>query len=160
MAKAKSTVPDGYHTLTPQLMLDNAPQTIDWYKRALGVEEVSRFVGPDGKVMHAELKIGNSRFMVGEVMQGQKGPKALGSSPASLWLYVDNCDALFNKAVSAGGKVHMPVTDQFWGDRAGAFTDPAGYVWWIATHTEDMSEEEMHRRADEFFKQQPQHATH
>ena len=98
MAKAKSTVPDGYHTLTPQLMLDNAAPTIDWYKRALGVEEVSRFVGPDGKVMHAELKIGNSRFMVGEVMQGQKGPKALGSSPASLWLYVDNCDALFNKA--------------------------------------------------------------
>ena len=160
MANAKSAVPDGYHTLTPQLMLDNAAQTIDWYKRALGVQEVSRFVGPDGKIMHAELKIGDSRFMVGEVMQGQKGPKALGSSPASLWVYVENGDALFNKAVAAGGKIQMAMTDQFWGDRAGSFTDPAGYVWWIATHKEDLSKDEMHRRADEFFKQQPQHVTH
>jgi PhnB protein len=157
MAKAKSSVPDGYHTLTPSLMIENAAQAIDWYKKALGIEEVSRFAGPDGKIMHAELKIGDSRFMVGEVMNGQKGPKAIGGSPASLWVYVENSDALFNKAVSAGGKVHMPMTDQFWGDRAGAFTDPAGYIWWIATHTEDLSKEELHRRADEFFKKQPQH---
>jgi PhnB protein len=159
MAKAKSAVPNGYHTLTPELMLDNAAQIIDWYKRALGVEELSRFVGPDGKIMHAELKIGDSRFMVGEVMAGQKGPKALGGSPASVWLYVENSDALFNKAVAAGGKVHMPMADQFWGDRAGAFTDPAGYVWWIATHKEDLSSDEIHRRADEFFKHQPQHVS-
>jgi PhnB protein len=160
MAKAKSAVPDGYHTLTPQLMLDNAGQAIDWYRKALGVEEVNRFVGPDGKIMHAELKIGNSRFMVGEVMSGQKGPKGFGGSPASLWLYVENSDALFNKAVSAGAKVHMPMADQFWGDRAGAFTDPAGYVWWIATHVEELSKDELHRRAEDFFKQVPQHATH
>ena len=153
MSKAKSFVPDGYHTLTPQLMLDNAAQTIDWYKRALGAEEVSRFVGPDGQIMHAELKIGDSRFMVGEVMKDQKGPRAFGGSPVSLWLYLANSDTFFNKAVTAGGKVHMPMADQFWGDRAGAFTDPAGYVWWVATHTEDLSKEEMHRRADEFFKQ-------
>ena len=152
MAKAKS-VPDGYHTLTPQLMLDNAPQTIDWYKKAFGVEEVSRFLGPDGKIMHAELKVGDSRFMVGEVMKDQKGPRALGGSPASLWLYVDNSDALFNKAVGAGAKVHMAMADQFWGDRAGAVIDPAGYVWWVATHTEDMSHAEMQRRGEEFFKQ-------
>src|SRR5688572_8101245 len=157
MAKAKSFVPDGYHTLTPALMMENAGQAIDWYRKALGVEEVNRFVGPDGKIMHAELKIGDSRFTVGEVMNGQKGPKAIGGSPASLWVYVENSDALFDKAVSAGGKVHMPMADQFWGDRAGAFTDPAGYVWWIATHTEDLSKEELHRRADEFFKKQPQH---
>jgi PhnB protein len=154
MSHAKSSVPDGYHTLTPQLMLDNAAQGIDWYKKALGAEEVSRFLGPDGKIMHAEMKIGDSRFMVGEVMKDQKGPKAMGGSPASLWLYVQNSDTLFNKAVSAGGKVHMPMADQFWGDRAGAVTDPAGYVWWIATRTEDVSREEMHRRADEFFKQE------
>ncbi len=158
MAKAKP-VPDGYHTLTPQLMLDNAGQTIDWYRRAFGVEEVSRFVGPDGKIMHAELKIGDSRFMVGEVMKDQKGPRALGGSPASLWLYVENSDALFNKAVSAGATVHMPMADQFWGDRAGALTDPAGYVWWVATRTEDLSQAEMQRRGEEFFKQ-PQHAGH
>jgi PhnB protein len=157
MAKAKSFVPDGYHTLTPALMMENAGQAIEWYRKALGVEEVSRFVGPDGKIMHAELKIGDSRFMVGEVMNGQKGPRAIGGSPASLWVYVENSDAVFNKAVSAGGKVHMPVADQFWGDRAGAFTDPSGYVWWIATHTEDLSKDEVHRRADAFFKTQPQH---
>jgi PhnB protein len=136
MAKAKSAVPEGYHTLTPQLMLDNAAQTIDWYKKALGVEELNRFVGPDGKIMHAELKIGNSRFMVGEVMSGQKGPKAFGGSPASLWVYVENSD------------------------HAGAFTDPAGYVWWVATHVEELSKDELHRRAEDFFKQVPQHATH
>ena len=158
MAKAKSAVPDGYHTLTPELMLENAAQTIDWYKKALGVEELNRFVGPDGKIMHAELKVGNSRFMVGEVMAGHKGPKALGGSPASMWLYVENSDAVFNKAVSAGGKVQMPMADQFWGDRAGSFIDPAGYVWWVATHSEDLSKEELHHRADEFFKQ-PQHVT-
>ena len=156
MSKAKSAVPDGYHTLTPQLTLDNAAQAIDWYKKTLGVEEVSRFVGPDGQIMHAELKIGDSRFMVGQTMKDHKGPRALGGSPSSLWVYTPNSDALFNKAVSAGAKVHMPMADQFWGDRAGAFTDPAGYIWWVATHTEDMSQEEMHRRADEFFKQ-PQH---
>jgi PhnB protein len=155
MTKAKSAVPDGYHTLTPELMLENAAQTIDWYKKALGVEELNRFVGPDGKIMHAELKIGDSRFMVGEVMAGHKGPKALGGSPASMWLYVENSDAVFNRAVSAGGKVQMPMADQFWGDRAGAFVDPAGYVWWVATHSEELSKEEIHRRADEFFKQQP-----
>jgi PhnB protein len=158
MAKAKSSVPDGYHTITPSLMMENAAQTIEWYKKALGAEEMSRFTGPDGKIMHADLKIGNSRLMIGEVMNGQKGPKAIGGSPASLWMYVENSDAVFNKAVSAGGKVHMPMADQFWGDRAGAFTDPAGYVWWIATHTEDVSKDEMRRRADEFFKQ-PQHVS-
>ena len=89
MAKAAKPVPDGFHTITPQLTLDNAAQMIDWYKRALGAEEISRSVGPDGKIMHAELKIGNSRFMVNDVMMGNKGPQALGGSPASLWLYVD-----------------------------------------------------------------------
>jgi PhnB protein len=151
MAKAATPVPDGFHTMTPQLTLDNAAQTIDWYKRAFGVEEVSRGLGPDGKIMHAELKVGNSRFMVNDVMMG-KGPQALGGSPASFWLYVENSDTLFSRAVGAGAKVQMPMADQFWGDRAGAVTDPAGYTWWIATRTEDLTHAEIEQRAAEVFK--------
>ncbi len=159
MAKAAKAVPDGYYTITPQLTLDNAAQTIDWYKKALGAEEVSRSVGPDGKIMHAELKIGNSRFMMNDVMMGGKGPKAFGGSPASLWLFVENSDALFNRAVSAGAKVQMAMDNQFWGDRAGAVADPAGYTWWIATRKEDLTPKEMQQRAAEFFKQMAQPAS-
>jgi PhnB protein len=157
MAKAAKAVPEGYHTITPSLTLDNAAQAIDWYKKALGAEEVSRSVGPDGKIMHAELKIGNSRFMMNDVMPGSKGPQAFGGSPASLWLYVENSDTLFNRAVGAGAKVQMPIADQFWGDRAGAVADPAGYTWWIATRKEDFTPAEMQQRAAEFFKQQMAH---
>jgi PhnB protein len=157
MAKAAKPVPDGYHTITPQLTLDDAAATIDWYKRALGAEEISRSLGPDGKIMHAELKIGDSRIMVNDVMMGSKGPKAYGGSPASLWLYVENCDALFNRAVGAGAKVQMPLADQFWGDRGGAVADPAGYTWWISTRKEDLTHDEMNQRATEFFKQMAAH---
>src|SRR5213078_2066876 len=136
MAKAKSPIPDGFHTVTPQLILDNAAQAIDWYKKALGAEEVSRAVGPDGKIMHAELRIGDSRIMVNDAMMGGKGPKALGGSPASLWVYVEDCDSLFNRAVAQGGQVRMPLADQFWGDRCGGIIDPHGYVWTIATRKE------------------------
>src|SRR6185436_17227496 len=133
MAKAKSAVPEGFHTVTPQLTLDNAAQAIDWYKKGLGAEEMGRAVGPDGKIMHAELRIGNSRIMVNDSMMGAKNPTAMGGSPASFWIYVDDCDALFNQAVQAGGKVAPgpmgQVTDQFWGDRSGTLTDPEGYTW-------------------------------
>lgn len=152
MAKAVKPVPEGYHTITPQLTLDDAAGTIEWYKKALGAEELGRSVGPDGKIMHAEIKIGDSRVMVNDVVMG-KGPKALGGSPASLWLFVDNSDALFQRAVGAGAKVSMPMADQFWGDRAGAVVDPAGYTWWLATRKEDLTPAEMKQRADEFFKQ-------
>lgn len=157
MARAAKPVPQGYHTVTPQLTLDNASQSIDWYKKALGAEEVSRSLGPDGKIMHAEIRIGDSRIMVNDVMMG-KGPKGLGGSPASFWLFVDNCDALYERAVKAGATVQMPLADQFWGDRAGSVEDPAGYTWWIATRKEDLTEAELHQRAAEFFKQQT-HAT-
>ncbi len=153
MAKAAKGVPNGYHTITPQLTLDDAAKTIDWYVRALGATEVSRSVGPDGKVMHAELTIGNSRIMVNDVMMGAKGPLAFGGSPAALWLYVDDSDAVFERAVAAGATVQMPMADQFWGDRAGAVADPAGYTWWIATRKEDFTPEELKERADAFFKQ-------
>jgi len=151
MAKAARPVPEGYHTITPQLTLDNAAQTIEWYKKALGAQELDRSLGPDGKIMHAELKIGDSRIMVNDVMMG-KGPRALGGSPASLWLFVEDCDQLFKRAVDAGAKVQMEMQDQFWGDRGGAVADPEGYTWWIATRKQDFTKEEMKQRAAEFFK--------
>lgn len=153
MAKAAKPVPAGFHTMTPQLVLDNAAQAIDWYKKALGAEEVGRSLDPEGKIMHAELKIGDSPFMVNDAMGGGKGPKAYGGSPASFWLYVDDADAAFNRAVSAGAEVRMPLADQFWGDRGGAVADPEGYTWWIATRKEDLTRDEIHQRALDFFKQ-------
>jgi PhnB protein len=164
MAKAKSPVPEGFHTVTPQLTLDNAAQAIDWYKKALGAEEVSRAVGPDGKIMHADLRIGNSHIMLNDAIMGGKGPKAIGGSPASLWLYVEDCDALFNRAVKAGaqgiGGPMGQVADQFWGDRCGTLTDPHGYNWTIATHKEDLSRQEIEQRQKEWMKQFAPQATH
>ena len=104
MAKAAKPVPEGYHSITPQLVLDDAARTIEWYKKAFGADEISRSVGPDGKIMHAELRIGNSRFMVNDVMMDSKGPQAYGGSPASFWLYVEDSDALFKRALDAGAK--------------------------------------------------------
>ena len=107
MAKAKSAIPEGHHTVTPQLAFDDAVKALEWYKRALGAEEMSRHLGPDGKVMHAEIRIGDSRIMLNDAMMGAKGPKALGGSPASLWLYVEDCDSLFKRAIAAGGRSRM-----------------------------------------------------
>src|SRR6476661_5939767 len=147
MATAKRPIPEGYSTVTAQLTLDNAAQAIEWYKKGLGAQEVSRSTGPDGKIMHAEIQIGNSRIMLNDAVMGGKGPKAIGGSPASLWLYVEDCDVLFNKAVGAGAQVKMPVENQFWGDRCGVLTDPQGYQWAIATRKEDLSKQEMEQRA-------------
>src|SRR5256885_17237899 len=108
MAKAKRAVPEGYHTVTPALILDDAAAAVDWYKKALGAEELARALGPDGKIMHGEIRLGDSRVMVNDAMMGMKGPQGHGGSPASLWVYVDDCDALFNRAVAAGAKVLMP----------------------------------------------------
>jgi PhnB protein len=153
MAKATSAVPKDLQTMTPQLTLDDAAQSIEWYKKAFGAEEVYRSTGPDGKVMHAQVKIGNSSFMCNDVMMDDhhKGPKGHGGSPVAFWLYVDDCDALFTRALDAGAKVAQPMEDQFWGDRAGAIKDPAGYSWWIATHKEDLSHGEVNRRAEAHF---------
>jgi PhnB protein len=156
MAKAKSAIPEGLHTITPQMTLDNAAEAIDWYKKALGAEETSRATGPGGVIMHAELRIGNSRIMVNDAMMGGKGPKAHGGSPMTLWVYVDDCDTLFNRAIAAGGKVGHggmgKMQDQFWGDRSGSFIDPSGYTWTIATRKEDLTPQEMHERQEEFMK--------
>ena len=165
MTKAKSAVPEGHHTVTPQLTMDDAAKAIDWYKKALGAEEVARALGPDGKVMHAEIRIGDSRIMMNDAMGGSKGPQSFGGSPASLWIYVDDCDALFNRAVAAGAKVAPgpmgQLMDQFWGDRTGTFTDPSGYQWTVATHKEDLTQDEMKQRMDAFMKNfsaQPAHS--
>jgi PhnB protein len=164
MAKAKHAIPDGYHTVTPVLTLDSAAQAIDWYKKALGAEEVSRSVGPDGKILHADIRIGNSRIMLHDAMMGAKGPKAMGGSPASIWIYVDDCDALFTRAMSAGGHaVNGPMgqmTDQFWGDRCAMFTDPHGYAWTIATHKEDLSRHEIEQRQAAWLKEMAAQPTH
>src|SRR5215471_6153044 len=157
MAKAKSAIPAGLHTVTPHLIVDNAAQTIDWYKRAFDAEELGRAVGPDGKIMHSMLRIGNSQFFCNDPMGEGKGVKALGGSPVGLWIYTEDADALFNKALRAGGTVAPgpmgQMQDQFWGDRCGTLVDPAGFHWTIATHKEDLTPEEMKQRQDEFFKQ-------
>jgi PhnB protein len=156
MTKAKNAVPEGHHTVTPHLILDNAAQALDWYSKALGAEEVSRAVGPDGKIMHAEIRIGDSLIMLNDEMGGGKSAKALGGSPISLWIYVEDCDTLFNRAVAAGAKVPpgpmSQMADQFWGDRCGSLTDPHGYTWTIATRKEDLTPQEIKPRMDEFMK--------
>ena len=108
MAKAAKPVPEGYHTVTPALSLDDAARTIEWYKKAFGAEEIGRHLGPDGKIMHAEIKIGDSRFMVHDTMPGTKGPRAYGGSPVTLWLYVADTDAQISRAVAAGAKISTP----------------------------------------------------
>jgi len=165
MAKAKSPIPEGFNTVTPHLIFDDAAKAIEWYKKALGAEEKNRAAGPDGKIIHAELQIGSSRLMLNDAMGGGRSPKTIGGSPISFWVYVPDCDALYKRAVDAGAQVGQgpmgQMMDQFWGDRSGTVTDPFGYQWTIATHKEDLSPEEMKRRSDEFFKQfaqQPGHA--
>ena len=164
MARAKSPVPEGFHAVTPQLILDRAADAIDWYKRALGAEEKSRSLGPDGKVIHAELQIGDSRIMLNDEMGGGKSAKSLGGSPIGLWIYVADCDALFNRAVAAGAQVGPgpmgQLSDQFWGDRTGTISDPFGYQWTIATRKEDLTREETDSRAQAFFKQFARQSTH
>jgi PhnB protein len=154
MTRAKNPIPEGYHSVTPQLTLDNAAEAIDWYKKALGAEEIARMKDDEGRVMHAEIRIGDSRIMLNDVMMG-KGPKAYGGSPAALYLYVENSDSLFNRAITAGGRVHGnmgALADQFWGDRAGTLIDPFGYQWTIATHKEDLTPLEMEQRRVAWMK--------
>jgi PhnB protein len=153
MAKTKNPVPQGYHTVTASLTLDEAARAIEWYQRAFGAEEITRNTGPDGKIMHAEIQIGDSRVMLNDAMMGGKSAQTYGGSAASLWLYVNDCDALFNRAVAAGAQALMPLGDQFWGDRFGAILDPFGYRWSIATHTEDLSVEEIQQREAAWLKE-------
>jgi PhnB protein len=148
-------IPDGYHTLTPALTVKNGAEAIAFYKRALGAEEIMQIPGPDGRLMHAEMKIGDSGFMLGEEMpeQGCRAPASVGAVSSSLYVYVQDVDKAFRRAVEGGAKPVMPVTDMFWGDRFGQVEDPSGHRWGLATHKEDPSPEEMARRQKEFFAQ-------
>ena len=156
MAKAASFRPKGFHAVTPHLLCDDAAAAIDWYKKVFSAEEVGRSLDPHGQIMHAELRIGDSPLYINDAMMQHKSPKDYGGSPVAFWIYIDNSDALFKRAVDAGGKVQMPLDNQFWGDRAGSIKDPAGYTWWIATRKEDLTKAEVEQRAQEFFAKQPQ----
>jgi PhnB protein len=147
-------IPEGHHTITPHLVVKGASEAIEFYKRAFGAEELARMPGPDGKsIMHAALKIGDSRlFLVDEFPEmGCVGPQALGGSPVTIHIFVEDVDAIFNQAVSAGAEVRMPLMDAFWGDRYGQLIDPFGHKWSLATHKEDLTPEEISKRAEAAF---------
>ena len=155
MAKSVKAIPDGYHTITPSLTIRGAAKAIDFYKKALGAEEIMRMPGPGGTVMHAELKIGNSNFMLGEESQesGCLSPQGIGGSATTLYIYVENVDAAWKRAMDAGGKAKMPPTDMFWGDRMSNFEDPFGHKWSLAQHIKDVTPEEMKKGAQAFMEQ-------
>ena len=156
MTKAKSPIPEGSHTITPQLTVKNASQAIDFYKKAFGATELNRMEGPGGSIMHAALKIGDSKFFVNDLMGDGPGPTLTpGKSPVTVHLYVSDCDKVYNQAVSAGATATMPVAEQFWGDRYGQLTDPYGHTWSIATHVEDLTREEMEERMKQFMASAP-----
>jgi len=143
-----SPFPEGYHRLTPYLVVDGAAKAIDFYSKHFGAAEFVRMAGPNGSVMHAEMKIGDSVFMLADPApeMGFKAPGAFGGSPVSLLLYVENVDDVVAGAVAGGARLLRPVEDQFYGDRTGTLADPFGHVWTVATHKEDVTPEEMKRR--------------
>ena len=146
-------VPEGYRTITPNLVCKNAARAIEFYKTAFGATEHRRAPGPNGEIMHAELQIGDSVFFVNDSMSKTPVPSPGEgvSNPMYIPLYVPNADNLFDRAVKAGARVDMPIQDMFWGDRYGKVTDPFGQQWGIATHIEDVAPEEMKKRQDSFF---------
>jgi PhnB protein len=145
---AVKPIPDGYTSVTPYLIVKGADRALDYYKMAFGADELMRFNGPDGKIMHAELQIGSARLMLADEMPDHKSPETLGGSGSGLMLYVTDVDQTFERAVAGGGKSMKPVENQFYGDRSGSLIDPFGHVWTIATHVEDVAEDEMKRRMD------------
>ena len=147
---AVKPIPDGYSNVTPYLIVSGAAKALDYYKKAFGAQELMRFDGPDGTIVHAEMQIGNARVMVADESpeMGHKSPQSLGGSGTGLMLYVDQVDKTFERAIAGGAKVMKPVENQFYGDRSGSLTDPFGHVWTIATHVEDVSEDEMQRRME------------
>ena len=150
MKNKVKAIPSGFHTLTPHLVVKGAGQAIEFYKRAFGAEEVGRLSAPDGdSVLHADLKIGDSHVFLADEMRemGCHGPESIGGTPVTLHMYVEDVDAAFGKAVSAGAKVKRPLSDMFWGDRYGVLMDPFGHSWSMASHREDVTPAEIRRRA-------------
>ena len=155
MSPRAKAIPEGHHAITPSLIVRGAADAIEFYKKAFGAEERERFSMPgSNRIMHAELKIGDSFVMLSEecAETGCLSPSTLKGSPATLYLYVEDVDSVFSRAVQAGGQIKMPVADMFWGDRMGQLTDPSGHVWSIATHKEDLAQDQISKRAQEFFK--------
>ncbi len=153
-ARKVQPIPKGYHTLTTGFCVRGAVQAIDFYKRAVGAKERMRLMKPDGTtVAHAELAVGDSLFMLGEEdpAMGSRSAQTLGGTPVNLYLYVAAVDAAVERALAAGAKPVMPVTDMFWGDRIGSVEDPYGQKWTLATHTEDVAPREMAKRAEAFY---------
>ena len=148
---AVKPVPERYHTVTPYLAVDDAKAAIDFYERAFGARERSRMPGPDGKIAHAELEIGDSIVMLSDPFpqSNVRPPKELGGTTGALFMYVEDVDEIVQQAIDAGATVTMPVEDQFWGDRFGSVTDPFGHQWQIATHVEDLTPEEIEKRGQE-----------
>jgi PhnB protein len=147
--KSKVKIPAGYEAPIPYLIVQGAAAAIDYYKKAFGAKEVMRMPGPDGKIGHADVIIGGGHVMLADEspQMEHRGPKSFGGSPVSLCIYVDDVDAVVKRAVAAGGKITRPVADQFYGDRTGGLTDPFGHIWFVMTHVEDVSDEEMKKRA-------------
>jgi PhnB protein len=147
-------IPDGYHTVTPHITVNGAEKALEFYKRAFGAQEIVRMPGPGGKgIMHAEIKIGNSIIMLNDELHGmgERSPQSLGGHTGSIYLYVEDVDAVYAKAVAAGAMGRVPVSDMFWGDRTGRIVDPFGHEWAISTHKEDVSTEEIRKRAEAFM---------
>ncbi len=156
LARAVAPVPEGYHTVTAALTIRGAGKAIEFYKKAFGAEVLDRVAGPDGKsVMHAALKIGDSRVFVADEFPGMgcRSPEALGGTTTSFYLYVKDADAAVKKAVEAGAMLKRPVENAFWGDRFGSIADPYGYVWDFATHVEDVPPDEIRKRGEAFAKE-------
>lgn len=148
---AARAVPEGHHTITPHLVVRDAAKAIDFYKKAFGAREINRMAMPDGKILHAELQIGDSMLYLADEFPGAgaRAPQSIGGTPVVLNLYVEDVDSLWEKAVSAGAAVNMELGDQFWGDRYGQIADPFGHFWGLATHKEDLTPAEVERRARE-----------
>jgi PhnB protein len=149
MPRPVKPIPDGYHTITPYLSIKGAAGAIDFYKKAFGATVVMRLAQPDGRVGHAELQLGDSRIMVADEFPEMdfRSPPSIGGSPVHLHMYVANVDAVVSRAVAAGAKIVRPVQDQFYGDRLGTVADPYGHVWHVSTHKEDLSIDELRKRA-------------
>ena len=158
---ATKAIPEGYSTATPYLIIKGAAEAIEFYKRAFGATEMLRMADPQGRVGHAEIKIGDSVIMLADEhpAMGYRSPRALGGSSVSILLYLEDVDTVFARAVKAGAKALRPVTNQFYGDRSGTLEDPFGHVWTIATHVEDVPPEEMKRRAEAAMKSAPPSAS-
>lgn len=144
-------IPEGYHSVTPYLVVDGAAEALEFYKKAFGATELMRMPAPGGKIGHAEIRIGDSHIMLADEHpeEGHRGPKSIGGTPVGIVLYVEDVDATFRTALSLGATETRPVENQFYGDRMGGLTDPWGHNWMIATHIEDVSPEEMERRMRE-----------